>query len=158
MNDDFSSRLQEHFNKHDEANADKAKRSQESNAKLKESRDKFVKVARATIEPTLNKARDFLLNRNFPAVVVYETGERVGKTDGYIALHCSNNIQDARTIEARAMFRIEFTFTAYDEKIAVRADTISPKNLATILELNETTQPKIEKIIFDFLQICFPNR
>jgi hypothetical protein len=158
MNDDFTSCLQEHFDKHDEASANKVKHSQESNAKLQESRDKFVTVAKSTIEPTLNKACEFLLKRNFPAAVVYPShDERVEKTDGYIALNCSKDIKDFGAIETRALFRIKFAFTAYDEKVAIRTEGLSPKGFAYDLKLSEVTQLKVEKFVSDFLQACFPS-
>ena len=161
MSDQFNARLTDHFHKVDEARAASAERAQVSEAQTQEFRTQFAQANKSVIEPSLNELRDMLLKRLCPAAVSTTPPPNAPEArDGYIGLHCSNDIGHNSAVARDPMFRV--AFSGQRGKVQFYASSLlvngaPEESISLPMTLEELTTSKVEALLLDFIGACFPQ-
>ena len=161
MSDQFKARLTDHFQKVDEARAASAERVQASEAQSQEFRTQFAQAVKSVIEPSLNELRDMLLRRICPAAVSTTPPPNAPEAhDGYIGLHCSNDIKHNSMVARDPMFRV--AFSVQRGKVQFYASSLlvngaPEESISLPMTLEDLTTSNVEALLLDFIGACFPQ-
>ena len=152
---DFSRRLQEHFQKYHQAETSKTEKALAQKADNEKFRAEFQEVVKTVIDPIFAQARDVLLSQNLFAAVSSKVPKgEIGQPDDYIGLHCWNkNSRNEPNVNPDFFlgYFAHHGFIQIKWRPPVAIENATPN-------VKEITLESVEKAAFTFVTNCFPIR